>query len=83
VTEAQIISDLRGYITENFLYARPSYVVGEDEPVRAGPLGEHVELDHVDPRRQRGVERREGVARGDEVGALVADALQRWHPGHQ
>jgi acyl carrier protein len=31
VTEAQIISALRGYIAENFLYARPNYVVGEDE----------------------------------------------------
>jgi acyl carrier protein len=31
VTEAQIIHDTRAYITENFLYARPDYVVGEDE----------------------------------------------------
>jgi acyl carrier protein len=31
VTEAQIINDTRAYITENFLYARPNYVVGEDE----------------------------------------------------
>ncbi len=31
MTEAQIISDLREYIAENFLYARPNYVVGEDE----------------------------------------------------
>jgi acyl carrier protein len=31
VTEAQIITDTRAYITENFLYARPNYVVGEDE----------------------------------------------------
>ena len=31
VTEAQIISALRGYITDNFLYTRPNYVVGEDE----------------------------------------------------
>jgi acyl carrier protein len=31
VTEAQIIAETRTYITENFLYARPNYVVGEDE----------------------------------------------------
>jgi acyl carrier protein len=31
VTEAQIIRDLRGYITENFLYARPNYIVAEDD----------------------------------------------------
>ena len=31
VTEAQIVKETREYITENFLYARPSYVVGEDE----------------------------------------------------
>jgi acyl carrier protein len=31
LTEAQIITETRAYITENFLYARPSYVVGEDE----------------------------------------------------
>jgi acyl carrier protein len=31
VTEAQIITQTRAYITENFLYARPNYVVGEDE----------------------------------------------------
>jgi acyl carrier protein len=31
VTEAQIITDTRAYITENFLYARPNYVVAEDE----------------------------------------------------
>jgi acyl carrier protein len=31
VTEAQIIAETRSYITENFLYARPNYVVGEDE----------------------------------------------------
>jgi acyl carrier protein len=31
VTEAKIISDIRAYITENFLYARPNYIVGEDE----------------------------------------------------
>jgi acyl carrier protein len=31
VTEAQIITDTRAYIAENFLYARPNYVVGEDE----------------------------------------------------
>ncbi len=31
MTEAQIINETRAYITENFLYARPNYVVGEDE----------------------------------------------------
>lgn len=31
MTEAQIITDTRAYITENFLYARPNYVVAEDE----------------------------------------------------
>ena len=31
MTEAQIIADTRTYITENFLYARPNYVVADDE----------------------------------------------------
>jgi acyl carrier protein len=31
VTEAQIIADTRAYISENFLYARPGYVVADDE----------------------------------------------------
>ena len=31
MTEAQIIDETRTYITENFLYARPDYVVSEDE----------------------------------------------------
>jgi acyl carrier protein len=31
MTEAKIINDTRAYITENFLYARPNYVVAEDE----------------------------------------------------
>ena len=31
MTEAQIINETRTYITENFLYARPDYFVGEDE----------------------------------------------------
>lgn len=31
MTEAQIVTETRTYITENFLYARPSYVVAEDE----------------------------------------------------
>ena len=31
MTEAQIINETRAYITENFLYARPDYVVGDDE----------------------------------------------------
>jgi acyl carrier protein len=31
VTEAEIVDETRRYITENFLYARPDRVVGEDE----------------------------------------------------
>jgi len=31
VNEAEIIDETRAYITENFLYARPNYVIGEDE----------------------------------------------------
>ncbi len=31
MNEAQIINDTRTYITENFLYARPNYVVAEEE----------------------------------------------------
>lgn len=31
MNEAQIINDTRAYITENFLYARPNYVVSEEE----------------------------------------------------
>jgi acyl carrier protein len=31
VIETQIVADTRAYITENFLYARPDYVVAEDE----------------------------------------------------
>ena len=31
MTEAQIVNETRAYITENFLYARPDYVVAEDE----------------------------------------------------
>ena len=59
-------------------------VVGEHEaPAAVAVLGQHVELDHVDPGRERGVEARQRVARSDEVGALVPDALHRWHPAHQ
>jgi acyl carrier protein len=31
VTAAEIVHETRRYITENFLYARPDRVVGEDE----------------------------------------------------
>ena len=31
MSEAQVVRETRNYITENFLYARPDYVVGEDE----------------------------------------------------
>ncbi len=31
MTEAEIVNETRAYITENFLYARPNYVVAEDE----------------------------------------------------
>ncbi len=31
MTEATVIAETRGYITENFLYARPNYVVAEEE----------------------------------------------------
>ena len=31
MSEAQIINETRAYITENFLYARPNYVVADDE----------------------------------------------------
>lgn len=31
VTESEIVSETRRYITDNFLYARPDRVVGEDE----------------------------------------------------
>jgi acyl carrier protein len=31
VTEAEILSETRRYISENFLYARPDRVVAEDE----------------------------------------------------
>ena len=45
-------------------------------PVRA--LGQHVELDHVDPGSHRGIEAGRGVARSYEVGSLVTHAAQRW-----
>ena len=31
MTDAEIVRATRAYITENFLYARPDYVVGEGE----------------------------------------------------
>lgn len=31
VTEPEIVKELRAYITENFLYARPDYVVSEHD----------------------------------------------------
>lgn len=31
MTESEIVSETRRYITDNFLYARPDRVVGEDE----------------------------------------------------
>ena len=31
MTEAEIINELRAYITENFLYARPDYFVAEHD----------------------------------------------------
>ena len=31
MTEAEVVDETRRYITENFLYARPDRVVGEDE----------------------------------------------------
>jgi hypothetical protein len=59
-------------------------VVGEEQLAGAvEALGQHVELEHVDPGVHRCLEARHGVAGGDQVGALVPDALHRWQPSHQ
>ena len=82
----RVLSEMRQALLERqrLVPRRGLEVVGEHEAPRAvGMLGQHVELDHVHARRERGVERRQRVARCDEVGALVADALQCWHPAHQ
>jgi hypothetical protein len=71
--------------------AQIAVVVGEAQRAVAvqPPLGQHVELDHVDAGGDRGVEGLERVAGRDLLGALVADAHERhrarhlWHPGHQ
>jgi hypothetical protein len=53
--------------------------VREHERRLLGPLPvdrQDVELDHVDAGGERRVERRRGVAGGDQRGALVADPAQ-------
>ena len=74
----------RGEVIERLLeregrpLGRILVVVGEDQPVRlwlrGRALGQHVELDHVDPVRERGIEAGERVAGLDQVRTLVADA---------
>ncbi len=66
--------------------ARIGVVVRQPQLAPAiGVLGQDVELDHVHPRLQSGLEGGEGVAGRDVVGPLVTDAEHRhvWHPGHQ
>jgi len=52
-------------------------IVGQQQaPAAVGALGQDVELDHVHAGRERGIEAGRRVARGDEVGALVAHPAQ-------
>ena len=68
---------------ERRLARKRAVVVGDEELARAPAPGQHVELDHLDAERERGVEARERVVGGERGRAAVADADQRWQPGHQ